>query len=52
MQSGIHRAEAILAQRAAAEGAKVGEYKKGLRRQYRDMLAAVRRARPESEQQE
>jgi hypothetical protein len=42
MRTGIEGAETIVAEKAAAAGLRPVEYKKGLRRRYREMLARVR----------
>ncbi len=52
MRTGIDAAETILAERAAAAGLRPAEYKKRLRQRYREMLAEVRRARPDGDHPE
>jgi hypothetical protein len=47
MRAGIEGGEALLERRAAAAGLPVREYKKGLRRRYREMLSEVGHARPD-----
>jgi hypothetical protein len=52
MRTGIERSETILAEGAAASGVRPAEYKKRLRRRYREMLDKVHHVQPDAIEEE